>query len=733
MAIVVSCKCGQRFQARDEWAGRRTKCPTCGADLVIPAKAGRPGAASPTTKARTSAGKPATTNQPEGQRELTIEEMLKLARSMETLAGTGEIQSKPVAPPSAPLGPPMPAAAISAKPKGGKGLLIGGLAGGGILAVAIAAVVYFFFVRPWETHKTSNTSTQVAVDTKPPGTTPKAEELTAARQQDEPQTPATTDTSDAQKPQPPSAPPDQAKTTNATPMDSEPEEPASPIPAAKSLGAIPFLVDQLRIQPDDTNAGQGDTSQWKHFEGDGYEAAFPGLPSDDLRSLRPGPPSEADLSLRCAIVRHDKWGMAFAVCHFGLPPEPSAPLLVNEILEKLTWGAKSVTRNSVLDEDGGARATVEHVRDGITSTTAIRCVASSDYFVVAAAANANFSSPRAKKFIDSFYITGPRGWPTFTSKELGFAIAGPGKPVQSPTSHEIDMRGERTSLRDQISFLGQQRELYRVERFLLPKESSVSPQQWLKDRLKGTVRRRRAVTSGNVRGEEVWIPAGKLQDGTQLIHMIRSYVVGSAVYIISTYDVPVPKGESLPDKLSRFFGSLEFLPDAGKGDAGGKAAERPSEKPAEWRLFTSKELGFSVEAPGDPSTQDVSDDKIAGHSFVFSGGKDGGFCIECYVLPSDQSSSASDFMKGMLKQYGGDDVKNRRAISLGKFKGEEVWRDAAVSQTRGKLVDILRGYVVQDRVYLVMARDTPEPKGTKLSGRLQQFFDSFRILSADSK
>jgi prepilin-type processing-associated H-X9-DG protein len=36
MAIVFSCACGQEMQAKDEHAGRRTRCPQCGKDVVIP-------------------------------------------------------------------------------------------------------------------------------------------------------------------------------------------------------------------------------------------------------------------------------------------------------------------------------------------------------------------------------------------------------------------------------------------------------------------------------------------------------------------------------------------------------------------------------------------------------------------------------------------------------------------------------------------------------------------------
>src|SRR5690349_5915337 len=37
MAISFSCECGQALQAREEHAGRRTRCPKCGRDVMIPA------------------------------------------------------------------------------------------------------------------------------------------------------------------------------------------------------------------------------------------------------------------------------------------------------------------------------------------------------------------------------------------------------------------------------------------------------------------------------------------------------------------------------------------------------------------------------------------------------------------------------------------------------------------------------------------------------------------------
>ncbi len=36
MRIAATCRCGKKFQAREDLAGQRLKCPTCGSELVVP-------------------------------------------------------------------------------------------------------------------------------------------------------------------------------------------------------------------------------------------------------------------------------------------------------------------------------------------------------------------------------------------------------------------------------------------------------------------------------------------------------------------------------------------------------------------------------------------------------------------------------------------------------------------------------------------------------------------------
>ena len=48
MSIIVTCsQCGRRLEAKEEWGGRRVKCPECGQAVTIPPGAGQPPQARP--------------------------------------------------------------------------------------------------------------------------------------------------------------------------------------------------------------------------------------------------------------------------------------------------------------------------------------------------------------------------------------------------------------------------------------------------------------------------------------------------------------------------------------------------------------------------------------------------------------------------------------------------------------------------------------------------------------
>src|SRR5262249_26975121 len=57
MAIEISCECGKRLRAKEEWSGTRVKCPACGQVLTVPgARPARPAMAGPAV-AKKTAGK----------------------------------------------------------------------------------------------------------------------------------------------------------------------------------------------------------------------------------------------------------------------------------------------------------------------------------------------------------------------------------------------------------------------------------------------------------------------------------------------------------------------------------------------------------------------------------------------------------------------------------------------------------------------------------------------------
>src|SRR5580698_1106631 len=42
MPIAFNCACGKSFSVKEEFAGKKTKCPACGAALIVPAVSSSP-------------------------------------------------------------------------------------------------------------------------------------------------------------------------------------------------------------------------------------------------------------------------------------------------------------------------------------------------------------------------------------------------------------------------------------------------------------------------------------------------------------------------------------------------------------------------------------------------------------------------------------------------------------------------------------------------------------------
>src|SRR6266436_2332449 len=67
MTILLSCECGKKLRAREEWRGTKVKCPACGTIMLIPENP------PPETRSRSpspSKPKPATVTQKNGESNL---------------------------------------------------------------------------------------------------------------------------------------------------------------------------------------------------------------------------------------------------------------------------------------------------------------------------------------------------------------------------------------------------------------------------------------------------------------------------------------------------------------------------------------------------------------------------------------------------------------------------------------------------------------------------------------
>src|SRR5436189_3480868 len=99
MPIPVACACGKKFAAKDELAGKRLKCPSCGGPIDIPA-AQQPAARAPAPQqARVQAVDPLFANDP-----------FATPASGEggfDLGNLAQFESAPAAPLGAPLGNPL--------------------------------------------------------------------------------------------------------------------------------------------------------------------------------------------------------------------------------------------------------------------------------------------------------------------------------------------------------------------------------------------------------------------------------------------------------------------------------------------------------------------------------------------------------------------------------------------------------------------------------------------------
>src|SRR5438132_14078871 len=55
MPISMTCQCGKALRLKDEWVGKKAKCPQCGATFIVPAQGNAPVAMAKTVAAPSAA------------------------------------------------------------------------------------------------------------------------------------------------------------------------------------------------------------------------------------------------------------------------------------------------------------------------------------------------------------------------------------------------------------------------------------------------------------------------------------------------------------------------------------------------------------------------------------------------------------------------------------------------------------------------------------------------------
>ena len=95
MPIRFRCKCGKIVKVEEQYAGRRAKCPNCGAQLVVPSASTAPEAGGPNAKPRPST-QPAQPPAPE--LELESESLGPGGKMDDTVEEAKELESEPSGP-----------------------------------------------------------------------------------------------------------------------------------------------------------------------------------------------------------------------------------------------------------------------------------------------------------------------------------------------------------------------------------------------------------------------------------------------------------------------------------------------------------------------------------------------------------------------------------------------------------------------------------------------------------
>lgn len=147
-----------------------------------------------------------------------------------------------------------------------------------------------------------------------------------------------------------------------------------------------------------------------------------------------------------------------------------------------------------------------------------------------------------------------------------------------------------------------------------------------------------------------------------------------------------------------------------------------------WQLFSPSAGGFSVSMPGEPTERLVQE-----FLHMFSVEHDGRIYAVGYVeLDQERLNTAlqdnpDGFWNGIrrgLLQDGQADLTGDRPISLNGYTGREIEYEDADGLT-GKV----RVYVVNQRIYQVMAVEAAEGNDIEDSEEAEAFLESFQLLA----
>jgi hypothetical protein len=145
----------------------------------------------------------------------------------------------------------------------------------------------------------------------------------------------------------------------------------------------------------------------------------------------------------------------------------------------------------------------------------------------------------------------------------------------------------------------------------------------------------------------------------------------------------------------------------------------------EWKTFTDREQGFSVNFPGEPKK---TVKKAPGGDTTSFEAMDGltAYTVLCNDFPNDMTATANLIFDTVAKQFGAS-LKSQGDVKIKSYPGKELVIE--MENMGVQLVITDRAYVVKKRMYQVMVA-TPRSKHDPAQAR--KFLDSFALLEDGS-